>query len=145
MVQASTTTDASGSYAIFVAPGTYSIVAYKDGYAPACVKIEALPDSSHTRDFQLASAETGTLRGNVTIKSGSDEQHVTISFRQSTECSDEVKDIELTSINVLKDWSYSERLPAGSYVVVASTYNEPTRSESREIEADVEAVLNLDF
>ncbi|MFB0522038.1 MAG: DUF4382 domain-containing protein, partial [Desulfatiglandales bacterium] len=145
MVQASTTTDASGSYAIFVAPGTYSIVAYKDGYAPACVEIEALPDSSHTQDFQLASAETGTLGGNVTISSGSDEQHVTISFRQSADCNGEDKDIELKSINVLKDEIYSEILPVGSYVVVASTYNEPTRSESREIKVGVDTVLNLDF
>ena len=34
-VQGSTTTDGSGSYAIFVAPGTYRIVAYEDGYSPA--------------------------------------------------------------------------------------------------------------
>jgi len=144
-VQASTTTDASGSYAIFVAPGTYSIVAYKDGYAPACVEIEALPDSSHTQDFQLTSADTETISGAVTISSGSDEQHVTISFRQSTQCSGEDKDIEIKSVNVLKDESYSKTLPVGFYDVVASTHDETTRSESREIKVGVDTVLNLDF
>jgi hypothetical protein len=146
MVRASTTTDASGSYAIFVAPGTYSIVAYKDGYAPACFEIEALPDSSHTRDFQLVSAFTGTLGGKVTIEGGSDEQHVTISFRQSTDCNGEDKVIELKSINVLKDGSYSESLPAGSYVIAAWTHDETTQSvDSVKIEADGDTVLNFEF
>ncbi|MCK4790621.1 MAG: DUF4382 domain-containing protein [Desulfobacteraceae bacterium] len=145
LVQASTTTDASGSYAIFVAPGTYSIVAYKDGCSPTCVEIAALPDSSHTQDFQLATTSTVTMLGDITITSGSDEQHVTISFRQSTQCSGQVKDIELKSINVLKDGSYSESLPVGNYIVVASTYNEATQSVGEEIEAGVDIVLNFDF
>ena len=37
-----------------------------------------------------------------TITSGSEEQHVTISFRQSTQCGGQVKAIELKSIDVLK-------------------------------------------
>jgi len=145
VVQASTTTDATGSYVIFVAPGTYSIVAYKDGWSPACVEIEALPNSSHTQDFQLATTSTRTMLGDITITSGSDEQHVTISFRQSTQCSDQVKDIELKSINVLKGGSYSESLPVGNYIIVASTYNEATHSVDEEIEAGVDAVLDFDF
>ena len=147
IVQASTTTDASGSYAIFIAPGTYSIVAYQDGYSPTCVEIEALPDSSHTRDFQLASADTGTISGAVTIANGSEEQHVTISFRQSTQCSGEDKDIEIKSVNVLKDESYSKTLPVGFYDVVAWTYNEPTQEQTNvEIKADTETPIpNFDF
>ncbi len=130
---------------IFVAPGTYSIVAYKDNYGPACAEVEALPDSSHTQDFQLASADTGTISGPVTIANGSEEQHVTISFRQSTQCSGEIKDIELKSINVLKDGSYNESLPEGNYVVVASTHNETTLSVGEGIKAGVDTVLNFDF
>ncbi len=145
IVEASTTTDASGSYAIFVAPGTYSIVAYKDNYSPACAEVEAPPDSSHTRDFQLTSADTGTISGDVTISSGSDEQHVSISFRQSTQCSSEIKDIELKSVNVLKGGSYNESLPVGDYVVVASTHNETTQSVSEKIEAGVDTVLDFVF
>jgi len=147
VVQASTTTDASGSYAIFVAPGTYSIVTYKDGYSPTCVEIEALLDSSHTQDFQLASADTGTISGAVTIANGSEEQHVTISFRQSTQCSAEDKVIEIKSVNVLKDESYSKTLPVGFYDVVAWTYNELTQEETNvEIVADTEpTILNFDF
>jgi hypothetical protein len=148
VVQASTTTDISGSYAIFVAPGTYSIVAYKDNYGPACAEIEALPNTTHTEvDFQLASADTGTISGAVTIANGSEEQHVTISFRQSTQCSAEDKVIEIKSVNVLKDESYSKTLPVGFYDVVAWTYNELTQEETNvEIVADTEpTILNFDF
>ncbi len=145
IVQATTTTDTSGSYVIFVAPGTYSIVAYKDNYGPACAEVDALPDSSHTQDFQLASTSTGTMLGDVTIANGSEEQHVTISFRQSTQCSSEIKGIELKSINVLKDGSYNESLPEGNYVVVASTHNETTLSVGEGIKAGVDTVLNFDF
>ena len=147
VIQASTTTDTSGSYAIFGAPGTYTIVAYKDNYGPACAEVEALPDSSHTQDFQLASADTGTISGAVTIANGSEEQHVTISFRQSTQCSGEDKDIEIKSVNVLKDESYSKTLPVGFYDVVAWTYNELTQEETNvEIEADTETTIpNFDF
>ena len=58
------------------------------------------------------------------------------------------KDIELKSINVLKGGSYSESLPAGNYLVVASTYNEKTQSFSEEetaITADADTVLDLTF
>ena len=145
LVRASTITDASGSYVMFIAPGIYSIAAYKDGWGPACVEIEALPDSSHTQDFQLATTSTRTMLGEITITSGSDEQHVTISFRQSTQCSGHVKDIELKSINVLKDGSYRESLPVGDYIVVASTYNEPTQSVDAVITDGVDTVLDFDF
>jgi hypothetical protein len=145
IVQASTTTDARGSYAIFIVPGTYRIVAYRDNYSPACAEVEALPDSSHTGDFQLVSADTGTISGAVTIANGSEEQHVTINFRQSTQCSGEDKDMELKSVNVLKDGSYSESLPVGNYIVVASTYSETTQSVSKEIEAGVNTVLDFHF
>lgn len=148
IIQTSTTTEASGSYETLVAPATYSIVAYQNGYIPGCAAIEALPDSSHTQDFELTSTDTGTISGDVTISSGTAEQHVTISFRQSTECSVEEKDIELKSINVLNGGSYGETLPAGNYVVVASTYNETTQSFSEEetaITADADTVLDLTF
>jgi hypothetical protein len=54
-------------------------------------------------------------------------------------------DIELKSINVLKGGSYSESIPAGNYVVVASTDNQTTQSVEEEIEAGADTVLNVTF
>jgi len=146
-VQASTTTDGSGSYAIFVAPGTYRIVAYEDGYSPACFEIEALPDTSHTLpDFELASAEgTGTVSGDVRIDSGSEDQHVTLSFRRpSPPCGSSAEEIEVKSVNVINN--YAETLSVGEYNVVASTYGKETQDEDVvNIEPDTVTELDVIF
>jgi hypothetical protein len=128
VVQASTMTDADGSYAIFIAPGTYNIVAYKDGYTPACAEIEVLPNSWNTGDFTLATASlTHTITSAITIEGGNEEQHATISFRQSTQCNSQETEIELKSVNILNAGEYVETLPARNYIVVASTYDETTQ------------------
>jgi hypothetical protein len=145
VVQASTITDETGSYAIFLAPDTgYNLVASQDGYSPACAEITPLPHSSNTENLQLDTASTGTVSGDVAITDGSPEQHVTISFRQSVQCNGHDTDIELNSVNVVKNGDYSESLPVGVYTVVASSYQKTTQSFFPvEIKADEDTVLDL--
>jgi hypothetical protein len=147
VVRASTITDENGYYLIFIAPGTYNIVAYKDGYSPECAAIVAVTNGSHTQDLELdTAASTHTIVGGISITNGSDEQHVTISFRQSTQCSGQAEyiDIELKSVNVANGGTYLESLPAGAYIVVASTYNETTQSVEVDI-TDVDQSQTFEF
>jgi hypothetical protein len=141
IVLASTMTDENGSYMIFVEPGDpstyYNIVAYKDGYFPKCVAVAAGPPNYYEQDFQLEGADTGTISGTITITEPSDDQHVTISFRQSADCSGDIKDIELKSVNVANGGSYDEEiLPYGTYTLVAWTYGRTTQSETVNIPGD---------
>jgi hypothetical protein len=122
VVQTSTVTDEEGSYTIFLEPGTYNIVGYKDGYDPSCAKTSAVSGSVHTQNLTLTAAvPTGTVSGSVDITGGSDEQHVTLSFRQMAQCNSMDEQIEVKSFNVANGGSYSVSLPVGTYSVVSST------------------------
>jgi hypothetical protein len=149
VVEASTTTDENGSYMIFVGPGaegtSYNIVAYKDGYFPKCVAVAAEPPNYYTQDFQLESAGTGTISGDITITDGSAEQYVTISFRQSTQCNGGDSEIELKSVNVLNGGDYTESLPVGDYTVVAWTDNETKAFSGVNIMPNGYAILDWVF
>jgi len=127
-VQASTTTDANGEYALFLSPGTFNLVAFTEGYNPGCVEIETLADTVQTIPFLLTpAAGNGTIEGNVTIVGGSSTQHVTISFRQVVTCNGGTTTIEVTMRNIANGGNYSVNLPAGTYRVVASTYDKTTK------------------
>ncbi len=152
VIQASTRTDENGSYSIFVAPGTYSVVAYKEGYDPACIEVVVVSDDLRTKDFSLSSAESGTVFGDVTIVEGTGEQHVTFSFRQFVQCDEsaEEKWIEVKSVNVANTLNYDamdyqENLPVGNYLVVASSYGEITQSASIDLIADSDTQLDYPF
>lgn len=122
VVETSTVTDEEGSYTIFLEPGTYNIVGYKDGYVPACSKTIAVSGSVHTQNLTLTAAgSTGTVSGSVNITGGSDEQHVTLSFRQMAQCNSADEQIEVKSFNIANGGSYSVSLPVGTYSVVSST------------------------
>ena len=130
LIQTSTLTDAyDGEYSIFIEPGEYNIVAYKDGYAPLCSKLDIESDQEHILNFTLDAAETGTVSGEVEIDQPSPDQHVTLSFRQSAACDPSVpgnSQIEVKSVNVANPGSYGVILPVGTYSVVASTYGRTT-------------------
>ena len=137
LIQTSTLTDVyDGEYSIFIQPGQYNIVAYKDGFAPLCSKLDIEPDHEYPLNFTLLATGTGTVSGKIEIVDGTDEQYVTLSFRQSAQC-DGDQQIELKSLNVGNNGSYSvilPVLPAGtSYSVVASTYNRNTQSYFTEL------------
>ena len=109
LVQASTVTNDNpevgevGSYTIFLQPGTYNIVAYKEGYNPDCARIVVASNTSHTQDFTLGAISTGDITGDVTIAGGGDDQHVALSFRQAAQCEGRTEEIEilLRAINSL--------------------------------------------
>jgi hypothetical protein len=148
VVQASTITDENGSYVIFIAPGTYSLVAYKDGCSQDCAAIVAVTNGSHTQDLEIVELDPssiGTISGDIKIENGSPQQHVTISFRQLTLCSGQAEyiDIELKSVNVANGGTYSESLPEGNYIVVASSYDRITQSEAAEIKAGEDTLLDF--
>jgi hypothetical protein len=122
-VQALTQTEQDGSYSIFLYPGSYNIVAYMDGYSPVCVQGV---DASSAGDYDavtlvLASLpdSLGTVEGSVHIDGGIAESHATLSFRQSAKCGGDP--IEVKSLNVAQDGTYSVDLPEGTYYLTAST------------------------
>jgi len=149
VVEASTITDEGGSYKIFLHPGTYNLVAYREGYNPECVKIVAASNTSYTENFALSAASTGTVSSeeDVLITDGGSEQHVTLSFRQTSQCggSSEAEQIEVKSLNIANGGDYSVSLPEGTYSAVASTYGKETNKYDIEITADTDTTLDITF
>ncbi len=144
IIQTSTVTDEIGLYTIFMQPGTYNIVAYKDGYSPACSHLIAEPDTTYnTEDFSLTEASTGTVSGEVSIPGADPEQHVTLSFRQLAQCDGE--DIEVKSLNIANNTEYSLSLPEGAYSAIASTYGKETQTDGIGIIRDTETPLDISF
>jgi hypothetical protein len=126
-IEASTVTDENGQYKLFIEPGTYNIVVYGTGYDPAaqCTVTLASGQVAEIHDFTLTSAPAGTVSGRVSITGAGQDQYATIIFRQSVQCNGNGSDdteIEVKSLNVINTESYSLSLPAGSYQVVASSY-----------------------
>jgi len=109
-------------------PGTYNIIAYVDNYTPACENnVDATPSGSYP-DVNLVlqplpnSADSlGTISGSVNIQGGINEEHVSLSFRQTVQCGDDDIEIEVKSVKVAQSGNYSVSLPEGSYYVVAQT------------------------
>jgi hypothetical protein len=143
VIQASTVTNADGSYTIFLQPGTYNFVVYKQGYNPYCAIIVATSSDSDPEDFTLSAASTGTITGDVMIDGGSEDQHVTLSFRQIAQCEGSAEDqqIEVESVNIASGGSYDKSLPVGSYHVVAFTYGRT----SQEFDVDTDTALDISF
>ena len=129
LVQTATLSDVNGSYKMFLEPGTYNIVAYKEGNSPVCSRRTADPDTVSLLDFTISSATTGNIEGSIYISAPSDEQHVTLSIRQTISCQDisAAQEIEVKSINIADGGAYSINLPYGNYNFVASTYGYDTQ------------------
>jgi len=147
VIQASTITDENGSYTIFLQPGTYNIVAYKDGYNAECVKIDAASNSLYTQDFALNAASSGEITGTVSIADGDDEQYVTFSFRQSAQCEGSIEEeiIEVQSLNIANNTEYSLSLTEGVSSAVASTYGKETQTYDIDIITDTETLSDISF
>lgn len=131
LIQTATLTDVNGSYKMFLEPGTYYIVAYKEGNSPACSRMTADPDTINTLSIiTLSPVSTGNILGSVDISAASAEQHVTLSIRQTILCQGIGTDIEVKSINIANGGAYSISLPYGTYNVVASTYGRSTQEHA---------------
>jgi len=147
LIQTSTLTDVyEGEYSIFIRPGAYNIVAYKDGYNPFCSKLDIGSHQERSLNFTLEAAETGTVSGKVEIGDPGPDQHATLSFRQSAQCAPADQEIEVKSVNVANPGSYSVILPAGTYRVVASTYGKDTQVyPDTEVESGGDTKQNIIF
>jgi hypothetical protein len=141
VTEASTVTDGEGQYKIFVKPGTYNIVAYTIDYRPAVAcAVELVSGVTETLDLPLTSGVTGTVSGGVTVAGAVEEQYATISFRQSAVCGQDPADdieFEVKSLNVIDGGGYRLPLPAGTYEVVASSYEHPTLPQNLTIVSGV--------
>ena len=130
--------DEQGQYSLIVKPAIYNLVVSKNGYGTDCKEIDAslqepgvtLGPTLEDVDFEIFPAATGTVKVNsVTISGADDFQHVTLSFRKQIDCIDSTQEnaslIEVKSFNVANYIESPEvfSLPAGRYVVIASTYD----------------------
>ena len=80
----------------------------------------------------------------VDISTASDEQHVTLSIRQTILCPDTDQQIEVKSINIANGGAYNINLPDGDYNFVASTYGYDTQEYAVTIPSPV-TILELLF
>jgi len=132
-VEAATVTDASGNYKLFLSPGSYTLVGYKDGFFPSfeTAKFVTEAGKTYTKNFSLSASSTGTLiSGPITISGADQEQYATISIRQDATVSGNTEQIEVKSRNVANGGSLTDTiLPAANYTYTAviSTYGKTTQ------------------
>ena len=133
-IQAATVSDASGNYKLFLEPGSYTLVGYKDGYSTYYknTKVVTTSGNTFTENFSLGSATpTGTLSsGTISISGADSEQYSTISIRQEATVSGNVEQIEVKSLNVADGGTFSTSLPVlsvGNYTLVISSYGKTTQ------------------
>jgi hypothetical protein len=131
-------------YQLFVAPGTYTVVAYKQGYNPASQQATVTtPGTVYAlAPFTLTPAPaSGTLTGTVAIAGQGQEQYATISIRQSAGS----QQIEITSFNVGNFGVFSISLPAGSYHAFSSTAGHASQETAFTVAGNDTTTLNIAF
>ncbi len=143
--ESSTVTSESGAYVLYLAPGTYNIVAVQAGYEPGCTEAVATGFEEYTADFSLDLAAalgtaTGTINGLET-----DEDSATLSFRRTQNCGNGDVTIEVELVNVGEGGSYNVSLPAGDYQLVVSSAGETTQVFDIGIADSTETVQDIDF
>lgn len=131
VVWSSTVTDENGEYTLFLRPGTYNVVAYKQGCYPTvkCSVNLASGETAEGYSFTLEEAPNGTQFRTVSVASEAPDQHATISFRQFVDCDEDGNDdtgFEVISVNVAAGGTCTEALPPGDYEIVASSYGKQT-------------------
>lgn len=143
-VETSTLSSETGIYSLFLAAGSYNIVASKSSYVPSVISLTTTPGSTIIdQDFSLVSASSGSVVISATIANGDAETYVTISFRQSISIGGTDEVIEVASINIVNGGSYTLRLPVGTYTAVSSTYDLTTQQVAVTINADASTTLNV--
>jgi len=121
-----TACDETGAYVLYLPPGTYNIVATREGYTPQCQEVAATgyQDYGDTNFMltALTAADSGTLTAAVTGVATAG-----FSIRQTVDCGAGDVKIEVASVNVA-DGAVADAitLPAGMYEVVVSPEGEGT-------------------
>lgn len=120
--QSQAVSEEDGYYFMYLWPGTYKIVVYKDGYLPTCRSIEVESKTFYEENFTIEAAETGTVSGAVVIENALEDQTAVLSFRTNSVCDGSTEGpIEVISEGVANNITYSVNLPPGTYSIVAST------------------------
>ena len=154
VVEAATVTEENGEFVLFLEPGSYNLVAAKIGddqaFGPGCRAIEPESDSVlEGQDFDLIQTEEiGSIGGSVEIIGGSEDQHATLSFRQSAACSPAVDEqaIEVAGVNVAHEGTYSVTLPVSDYDAVGWTFGKETVvDEGIVVEDGLETTVDFTF
>lgn len=130
-IHAGTLTDASGAYVLYLPAGAYTVVSFKDGFAPECQNVSG---ESTIQDFALTTAAaSGTLTITVSGLTEVDDS-VTVSVRKESACGgSEPIFYEVTSQSFSENDSFDISLPPGDYMVVAYGDNLTTFNEEKVI------------
>jgi hypothetical protein len=118
-IVASTITDDTGGYQMYLEPGTYLIIASAEGYSPACKKLIVTYHMNYSQNFSLSTAAMGTVTLKLNLLSGQAEEAATIEFRQTSPC-DGTKQITVKTVNFSESGSYAVDVPSSTYSVVAT-------------------------
>ncbi len=118
-VYGSTLTTDTGEYQIYLDPDLYTVVAYKDGYMPACSLVMTGSNEYFEQSFVLPQSAMATISCNVSLPAGVQDQVVAIHFLRAPLC-DDANLIEVKTVNVSQTGSYKVDLPTGAYVVIAT-------------------------
>jgi hypothetical protein len=142
-VQAATISDDGGRFALFLSPGTYNLVFYKQGFQAFVTKITVAAGETATQDAELDTAATGTLSGTTSLNSGNPEAFTTLSFRQDQTSEGIAEQIELMSLSVANGGSYSATLPEGAVTVVGSSFGQETETEVSTVIAGSNTTMDM--
>jgi hypothetical protein len=130
---AATLTDETGDYLLRVPADNYTLVAFKDGFAPECRTITATTGTTLTEDFALTAADSGILTVSVSGLTEVDDS-VTVSVRKESACGGtETIFYEMTSQSFAENGSFDISLPPDTYTMVAYGDNLTTLSETKVI------------
>ncbi len=140
IVESATITDDRGLYKIFLAPGTYNLVCYKDGYSPAAISITVVSGSVSHKDFSLGTVPVSTISGSVSIPGSGEGLYATLSIRQEISIGGTPAQIEVKSLNVANGAEYNAALNTGSYTIVSHTYGEDTQSGNYSLTAGTNTI-----
>lgn len=118
-ISASSLTNDNGEYQMYLEPGLYSLVVYRDGYLPACSILMTGSNEDYEQSYSLVPVAMGTVACTVTLAPGIEDQVVEAHFLKVSPL-DEGSFIEVRVLNVFQSGTYTVELPAGAYMVFAS-------------------------
>ncbi|HSA60157.1 MAG TPA: DUF4382 domain-containing protein [bacterium] len=142
-VQAATISDDDGRFSLFLSPGTYNLVFYKQGFQAFVTKITVAAGETATQDAALGTAATGTLSGTTSFSGGDPDAFITLSFRQDQTIEGNAEQIEITSLNVANGGSYSATLPEGAVTIVGSSFGQETDTEISAVIAGSNTTMDM--
>ena len=144
--ESSTVTSENGAYVLYLAPGTYNIVAVQAGYEPGCTETVATGFEEYTANFSLdLAAALGTVAGTINGLVEPEEDFATLSFRKTQNCENGQVTIEVKSVNVGEGGTYNVTLPAGNYQLVVSAEEETTQVFAIAVTEGIETVQDINF